>query len=114
MGPISLSFAESQQAGELSDEELVAMVKKEKKSMQSIHSMSTEDWRSEYEKDGMVDLWVEEEFNAGSRLKVCTHLSKPVSPSVHLQSQLYSWLIVDGAVGRTCGSQRWHIRPKNW
>lgn len=34
----------------------------------SIHSMSTSEWRSLYEKDGTVDLWMEEEFNAGSRL----------------------------------------------
>lgn len=38
---------------------------------QSIHSMSTAEWRAKYEKeDGTVDLWVEEEFNAGSRLVV--------------------------------------------
>ena len=34
----------------------------------SIHSMTTEEWRQRYEKDGTVDLWLEEEFNAGSRL----------------------------------------------
>lgn len=38
--------------------------------MQSIHSMRTEDWQEQYEADGYVDLWVEEEFNAGSRLVV--------------------------------------------
>lgn len=70
MGPISLSFADTSQVEDLSDEELVEMVKKEKDSIKSIHSMSTEEWRNQYEKDGMVDLWVEEEFNAGSRLKV--------------------------------------------
>jgi hypothetical protein len=32
--------------------------------------MTTEEWRAKYEKDGCVDLWVEEEFNAGSRLVV--------------------------------------------
>lgn len=34
----------------------------------SIHSMTTAEWRAKYEKDGAVDLWIEEEFNAGSRL----------------------------------------------
>eukprot|EP00197_Chlamydomonas_leiostraca_P002911 CAMPEP_0202857298 /NCGR_PEP_ID=MMETSP1391-20130828/297_1 /ASSEMBLY_ACC=CAM_ASM_000867 /TAXON_ID=1034604 /ORGANISM="Chlamydomonas leiostraca, Strain SAG 11-49" /LENGTH=307 /DNA_ID=CAMNT_0049536083 /DNA_START=60 /DNA_END=983 /DNA_ORIENTATION=- len=34
----------------------------------SIHSMTTEEWRAKYEKDGTIDLWVEEEFNSGSRL----------------------------------------------
>ena len=33
--------------------------------------MSTEEWRGRYEEDGCVDLWVQEEFNAGSRLVVC-------------------------------------------
>lgn len=80
MGPISLSFAESKQADDLSDVELVAMVKKERESMTSIHSMSTDEWRSTYEKDGMVDLWVEEEFNAGSRLKVCKPFLKAEFP----------------------------------
>ncbi|KAG1664189.1 hypothetical protein FOA52_011367 [Chlamydomonas sp. UWO 241] len=35
---------------------------------QSIHSMTTEEWRAKYEANGTVDLWAEEEFNAGSRL----------------------------------------------
>ena len=37
---------------------------------QSIHEMSTEEWRAAYEQEGCVDLWVEEEFNSGSRLMV--------------------------------------------
>lgn len=36
----------------------------------SIASMTTAEWRAKYEKDGTVDLWLEEEFNAGSRLVV--------------------------------------------
>lgn len=36
----------------------------------SIATMTTAEWRAKYEQDGMVDLWVEEEFNAGSRLVV--------------------------------------------
>lgn len=38
--------------------------------LRSIHSMTTEQWRAQYEADGAVDLWVEEEFNSGSRLTV--------------------------------------------
>lgn len=34
----------------------------------SYASLSTEEWRQLYEKDGRVDLWVKEEFNSGSRL----------------------------------------------
>ena len=32
--------------------------------------MTTAEWRSKFEKNGTVDLWLEEEFNAGSRLVV--------------------------------------------
>jgi ferredoxin len=35
---------------------------------ESISRMSTAEWREKYEKDGRVDLWVEEEFNAASRM----------------------------------------------
>lgn len=39
--------------------------------LSSIHSMTTEQWEAKYMKaDGTVDLWMEEEFNAGSRLVV--------------------------------------------
>lgn len=34
----------------------------------SIATMTTEEWRQKHEKDGRVDLWVQEEFNAASRL----------------------------------------------
>ena len=37
---------------------------------ESIHSMTTEEWQQQYEADGYVDLWVQEEFNSGSRLVV--------------------------------------------
>lgn len=37
---------------------------------QSIHGMTTNEWRDAYEEEGCVDLWVEEEFNSGSRLMV--------------------------------------------
>ena len=43
---------------------------------QSIHSLTTGEWRRRYETDGYVDLWVEEEFNAGSRV-VVRHRSGP-------------------------------------
>ena len=36
----------------------------------SISSLTTEEWRARYEQGGAVDLWVEEEFNSGSRLTV--------------------------------------------
>lgn len=40
----------------------------------SIHEMTTDEWQQAYEADGYVDLWVQEEFNSGSRLVVrpCT------------------------------------------
>ena len=69
LGPISLSFgtefgddqAASRMSGEASGSTAVDPPP-------SIHTLTTEEWRSRYEKDGSVDLWVEEEFNAGSRL----------------------------------------------
>ena len=44
-----------------------------------LSALSTEEWRARYEPDGCVDLWVEEEFNAGSRLVGgrATHLLGP-------------------------------------
>lgn len=39
---------------------------------ESIASMTTEEWRRKFEPDGRVSLWVEEEFNSGSRLVVST------------------------------------------
>lgn len=38
--------------------------------------MTSEEWQRQYEADGYVDLWVQEEFNAGSRLVVGLHLGK--------------------------------------
>ena len=71
LGPISLSFAESVDTdGELTDAELSELVRKEKEKMSSTNSMSTAEWRAKYEKGGAVDLWVEEEFNSGSRVIV--------------------------------------------
>jgi hypothetical protein len=37
---------------------------------QSIASLTTDEWRELYEREGRVDLWVKEEFNSGSRLVV--------------------------------------------
>ncbi len=36
----------------------------------SYASLTTDEWRALYEKDGAVDLWVQEEFNSGSRIVV--------------------------------------------
>jgi hypothetical protein len=51
----------------------------------SISSLSTEEWRARYEQDGAVDLWVEEEFNSGSRLTV-----RPVAPPGSCRSWIHS------------------------
>ena len=40
-------------------------------SIPSVSSTRTQEWEEKYAQDGCVDLWVEEEFNAGSRLAVC-------------------------------------------
>ena len=49
----------------------------------SIASMSTAEWREQHERDGRVDLWLEDEFNAGSRLVV----SLPGFRRAHQQSR---------------------------
>lgn len=71
LGPISLSFAESVDSeADMTDAELADLVQQERQKYQSTNRMSTEEWRSKFEQEGAVDLWVEEEFNSGSRIKV--------------------------------------------
>lgn len=69
LGPISLSFGsefgESMDKSSTSNKDQADGVASP---APSIHSMTTAEWRDRYEKDGSVSLWVEEEFNAGSRL----------------------------------------------
>ncbi|GFH26311.1 ferredoxin-A, partial [Haematococcus lacustris] len=62
LGPIGLTF------GTAVEENASSTAGSDQPPLTSIHSMTTAEWRAQYEKDGMVDLWVEEEFNAGSRL----------------------------------------------
>lgn len=68
LGPISLSWADelSVQRSSNVTEHMEASTSRPA----SIARLTTAEWRAKYEKDGMVDLWVEEEFNAGSRLVV--------------------------------------------
>jgi ferredoxin len=69
LGPISLSFGgdggvpDRLQADDDDDDASTTP------QAQSIASMTTAEWRARYEReDGTVDLWLEDEFNAGSRL----------------------------------------------
>ncbi len=67
LGPIGLTIGQSAPSHE--DEGLGPSERPP-----SIHSMTTAEWRAMYEKeDGTVDLWMEDEFNAGSRLVVSRH-----------------------------------------
>jgi ferredoxin len=69
LGPISLSFGS--EFGESMDKQPSTSNKKQDNdspAATSIHNMTTAEWRETYENDGSVSLWVEEEFNAGSRL----------------------------------------------
>lgn len=52
--------------------------------------MTTAEWQAKYEKDGRVDLWLEEEFNSGSRLVV----SHPPPP--------FTLLPLGPSTGRPC------------
>eukprot|EP00775_Hariotina_reticulata_P010368 gene10368-10526_t len=65
LGPIGLSFSASgkEEASTRSSGQTSTSG-----SGESISRMSTAEWRAKYESDGMVDLWLEDEFNAGSRL----------------------------------------------
>ena len=66
LGPIGLTVGSELQNLSLDDEDGVGAAPRPK----SYASLSTAEWRALYEKDGYVDLWVEEEFNSGSRLIV--------------------------------------------
>lgn len=70
MGPISLSFSDDFGSGTTVESEVAEeeVPEGEDKFGKRIHSMTTAEWRERYEKDGTIDLWVEEEYNAGSRL----------------------------------------------
>jgi ferredoxin len=67
LGPIALSFSEDGGSGRGA---AAGVDPSEPDSRgESISSISTDEWRQRYENsDGSVSLWVEEEFNAGSRL----------------------------------------------
>eukprot|EP00199_Chlamydomonas_sp_CCMP681_P007079 CAMPEP_0119106200 /NCGR_PEP_ID=MMETSP1180-20130426/3960_1 /TAXON_ID=3052 ORGANISM="Chlamydomonas cf sp, Strain CCMP681" /NCGR_SAMPLE_ID=MMETSP1180 /ASSEMBLY_ACC=CAM_ASM_000741 /LENGTH=295 /DNA_ID=CAMNT_0007091471 /DNA_START=131 /DNA_END=1018 /DNA_ORIENTATION=- len=63
LGPIGLTLGGVATPSDLTSQDM------ESSRPPSIHSMTTEQWRAQYQQaDGTVDLWVEEEFNAGSRL----------------------------------------------
>jgi ferredoxin len=57
---LQLSSVDSNSEGEQEDQPATRL--------QSIASFTNEEWRARYERDGRVDLWVQEEFNSGSRL----------------------------------------------
>lgn len=65
LGPIGLTVGSDLQSLSLDDGDGAAGPSSRP---DSYASLSTEEWRSLYERDGAVDLWVEEEFNSGSRL----------------------------------------------
>lgn len=84
LGPISLSFGT-----ELNDRNGVEASTSGRDAaaaasgLPSIHSMTTAEWRELYEKDGTNDLWMEDEFNAGSRLMVGTVVRPHVAQLLH-------------------------------
>lgn len=66
LGPIGLTVGSELQNLSLDEEDGAGEATRPK----SYASLTTEEWRALYEKDGCVDLWVQEEFNSGSRLVV--------------------------------------------
>lgn len=63
LGPIGLTVGSDLKEASSSSED-----DESNQPIESIATMSTKEWRDKFEKDGRVDLWVEEEFNAASRL----------------------------------------------
>lgn len=69
LGPISLTYGDDfSNATQSAVEDASSDDCQDIAPAESIHSMTTAEWREKYERDGYVDLWLEEEFNAGSRL----------------------------------------------
>lgn len=66
-GPAQAKVGLEEEENATSTSKKASFSEKEKNSSR-LSSLSTEEWRAKYEPDGCVDLWVEEEFNAGSRL----------------------------------------------
>jgi ferredoxin len=64
LGPIGLTIGSDLRADSSTDEDDGAAAPP----LKSMASMTTEEWRSTYEQDGRVDLWMQDEFNAASRL----------------------------------------------
>jgi ferredoxin len=64
LGPIGLTISSDLASSSSEDDESFTS----QANGESIATMTTEEWRKKYEKDGTVDLWVKEEFNAASRL----------------------------------------------
>lgn len=74
LGPIGLTVGESAQTrgeydqlrpldvGEINNDDKGYL------DIDSIHSMTTEEWLQRHEKKGTVDLWLEDEYNAASRV----------------------------------------------
>lgn len=81
MGPISLSFSDDFDGTKITQPELLEDAEDESNESENgygkrISSMTTTEWRQKFEQNGTVDLFLEEEFNAGSRLVVSHTLQK--------------------------------------
>lgn len=71
LGPIGLTIGSELKNTSLDDEDGAGPSGSGSEGQpKSYASLTTEEWRELYEKDGVVDLWVQEEFNSGSRLVV--------------------------------------------
>lgn len=65
-----MTFGGNGTSTSMSKEEQAQALEAVRNANRSISRMSNEEWRARFEKDGTVDLWLEDEFNAGSRLIV--------------------------------------------
>lgn len=85
MGPISLSFSDDfGTSTKVTQPELPEDIEDESNDSENgygkrINSMTTTEWRQKFEQNGTVDLFLEEEFNAGSRLIVSHTFQKSIT-----------------------------------
>ena len=67
LGPIGLTIGSNVRHEESSSEDNEQFASSSTP-IESMSTMTTEAWRSQFEKDGRVDVWMEDEFNAASRV----------------------------------------------
>lgn len=79
LGPISLSFGDDFRSAKNEKSNSEDEDDPAQKHGESLSKLTNKEWKEKYQTDGCVDLWVEEEFNAGSRLVVRNNRNKSLT-----------------------------------